>query len=149
MLISNPLQTWRALLTNSPEKQEVETIRAEWKKLWCERHDDRVRAEGVAAREYQDLFVDKGTIIYASRDFKPLNFKEILEQHQVINPDRYIPPPATVGGWGVFIKRNITSGNSRAKRNPRTAAYKAENGDKKEKQQNKQGGRGWLHAQDR
>ncbi len=145
-LISNPLQTGRVLLTKSLEKEKVENARVEWKKLWRERHDDKVRAEGIAANDYQELFVDKGTIIYANRDFKPLNFKEILKRHQVVNPDRFIPPPVAVGGWGVFIKKNITLANFTVKRNLRATAYKAENGHEKEKQQKKKGGRGWLHV---
>jgi hypothetical protein len=36
--------------------------------LWKERFDDKVRAEGVANRDYSSLFVEKGTVIFATRN---------------------------------------------------------------------------------
>ena len=123
-----------------PQKEMVEELRIQWKKLWQERVDDKVRAEGVATANYCDLFVEKGTIIHATRNFKTLNFKEILEQHQVANVDRYIPPNPQIGGWNKFTKVNIT--NQRPRRKRRAELYCDE---KKEKQQPKKGGRGWLH----
>jgi len=123
------------------KKDVVEELKVEWKRLWLERLDDKVRAEGIAIEDYSSLFVDKGTVIHATRDFKALNFKEILEQHQIENTDRYIPPPKEVGGWNKFIKQQITSKNH--SKTKRAELYEAE---KKEKQQPKKGGRGWLHV---
>jgi hypothetical protein len=123
------------------QKEIVETLRIEWKKLWQERVDDKVRAEGVAAADYCDLYVEKGTIIRATRDFKILNFKEILEEHQIVNADRLISPDPHVGGWTKFIKVNIT--NQRSPKQRRAEFYRDES--KREKQQPKKGGRGWLH----
>jgi hypothetical protein len=121
------------------QKEMVEELRIQWRKLWQERLDDKVRAEGMATADYCDLFVDRGTVIHATRDFKALNFKEILEQHQVINADRYIPPIPQVGGWNKFIKNNITNQPRRIRR---ADLYREE---KRERQQPKKGGRGWLH----
>jgi hypothetical protein len=121
------------------QKEMVEELRLQWRKLWQERLDDKVRAEGMATADYCDLFVDRGTVIHATRDFKALNFKEILEQHQVINADRYIPPIPQVGGWNKFIKNNITNQPRRIRR---ADLYREE---KRERQQPKKGGRGWLH----
>ena len=89
----------------SPSNREmVEELRVQWKKLWQERVDDKVRAEGVATANYCELFIEQGTIIHATRTFKALNFKEILEQHQIENAERYIPPNPQVGGWTkIFI----------------------------------------------
>ena len=126
----------------SPSQKEiVEELRTQWKKLWQERAEDKIRAEGIATADYCDLFVEKGTIIHATRNFKTLNFTEILEQHQVANIDRFISPSPHVGGWTKFIKTNVTNQRSRKKR--RAAFYCDEN--KREKQQPKKGGRGWLH----
>jgi len=122
-------------------KEMVEELRVQWKRLWQERIDDKVRAEGVAITDYCDLFVEQGTIIHATRSFKALNFKEILEQHQVENAERYIPPDPHVGGWTKFIKTNVTNKQSRRRR--RADFYRDEC--KCEKQQPKKGGRGWLH----
>jgi hypothetical protein len=121
-------------------KEAVEELKSEWKKLWKERFDDRVRAEGIAVADYSSLFVDQGTIIHATRDFKVLNFKEILERHQIENAERYIQPDPEVGGWNKFIKKEIT--NQKPKKTKRAEAYRPE---KKEPQQPKKGGRGWLH----
>ncbi|HYA78629.1 MAG TPA: hypothetical protein VEF91_07940 [Verrucomicrobiae bacterium] len=123
------------------KKDPVEELKVEWKRLWLERLDDKVRAEGIAIEDYSSLFVDKGTVIHATRDFKALHFKEILEQHQIENTDQYIPPPKEVGGWNKFIKQQITSKSHPKKK--RAELYESE---KKEKQQPKKGGRGWLHV---
>ena len=122
------------------EKEMVEEIKVQWKKLWQERLEDKVRAEGVAIDDYSKLFVDKGTVIHATRNFKSLSFKEILEQNQVENADRLVPPSPQVGGWTKFIRVTIT--NQKPQRNRRALAYVEP---QKEKQQPKKGGRGWLH----
>jgi hypothetical protein len=121
------------------QKDMIEELRLQWRKLWQERLDDKVRAEGMATADYCDLFVDQGTVIHATRDFKALNFREILEQHQVIDAERYIPPSPAVGGWNKFIKNNITN---QPRRRRRADLYREE---KRQKQQPKKGGRGWLH----
>ncbi len=122
------------------QKELVTELKIQWKRLWRERLDDKVRAEGIAVNDYSDLFIDKGTVIHATRDFKSLNFKEILEEHEIQNAERYIPPDPHVGGWAKFVKNNIT--NQPIKK--RKAELYVE--EKKEKQQLKQNGRGWLHA---
>ena len=123
------------------EKEMIEELKTEWKKLWQERFDDRLKAEGIAITDYSSLFVDRGTIIHATRDFKALNFREILERHQVENAERFVQPNPQVGGWNKFIKKEITS--QKSQKNKRAAAYCPE---KKEVQQTKKGGRGWLHV---
>ena len=122
------------------QKEKVEELKVEWKRLWLERLDDKLRAEGIAIQDYSSLFVDKGTVIHATRDFKALNFKEILEQHKINNTDQYVSPSPDVGGWNKFIKHQIT--NQKFPKRKRAEEYKAP---KKEKQQPKKGGRGWLH----
>ena len=122
-------------------KDIVEELREEWKRLWRERIDDKVRAEGIANADFSNLFVDKGTIIFATRDFKQLSFREILQQHKLVDLDRILPPNPTVGGWGKFIRTVIAKQRSsrRARR-----AHQDERGEK-QRQQLKKGGRGWLH----
>src|SRR4030042_1183242 len=138
---SFPLLSGRDLVKVSLDQKElVEELKVYWKKLWQERVDDKVRAEGVAAAEYVKLFVEKGTVIHATRDYKALSFKEILEQNQVANAERFIPPSPQVGGWGKFVKANITG--KRQRKGTRELLYCE---DKKVKQQPKKGGRGWLH----
>ena len=123
------------------QKELVEELKVQWKKLWNERVDDKVRAEGIAIEDYVKLFVEKGTIIHATRAFKALNFKEILEQNQIANAEQFVPPSPLVGGWTKFIRTSITI--QRSQRNRRAQLYVEP---KKEKQQPKKGGRGWLHV---
>jgi hypothetical protein len=124
----------------STEKEMVEELKIQWKRLWQERVDDKVRAEGIATDDYSSLFVEKGTIVHATRDYKALSFREILEQNQILNADKFIPPNPQVGGWTKFIKTSIT--NRRLRKTTRALLYSAV---KKEPQQLKKGGRGWLH----
>jgi hypothetical protein len=119
------------------QKKLVEELRVQWKLLWSERLNDHIRAEDISIATYESLGVERGTIIHATRDFKPLNFKEILETHLVENPDRYIQPDCRTGGWGKFVKTEITN---------KKTVHAAVNAPKKpESKQPKKGGRGWLH----
>lgn len=123
------------------QKKLVESLKIQWKLLWDERFNDKIRAEDVSLNDYTALSVEKGTVIHANRDFKALTFKEILTQHLVENPDRFVQPDAHGGGWAKFVKTNITNGNSRKKEQSLQSANK-----KPGVHQPKKGGRGWLHA---
>ena len=126
------------------QKKLVEELKAQWKLLWSERFEDKLRAEGVSVDEYIALSVEQGTVIHATKDFKALNFKEILQKHLIENPDRYIAPEVNVGGWKKFIKTEINHSNQHAR------SRAVNSGDKKVRkrtgQQSKKGGRGWLHT---
>jgi hypothetical protein len=126
------------------QKKLVEELKVQWKLLWSERFDDKERAEGISVDDYSLLRVERGTIIHATRDFKALSFKEILEQHMVENPDRFVQPETNVGGWNKFIKKEITN-QIPQKRAKRIASYIAEKPDASVVQQLKKSGRGWLH----
>ena len=129
------------------QKQLILELKAQWKLLWSERFDDRVRAEGVSVNDYAILDVEKGTIIHATKDFKILSLKQILEKHKVDNPERYVQPDVNVGGWNKFIKTEI---NGKAAKGSRAAAYVADkkktSAKKGANQQPKKGGRGWLNS---
>ena len=127
-------------MVTSDQKELVEELKIEWKRLWQERMDDKVRAEGIAIHDYSMLFVDKGTVIKATRDFKVLNFKDILEQHKIANAERFIPPSPTIGGWNKFVKTKIKSQLPHKKKSAEIFPQA-----KNVKQQSKKGGRGWLH----
>jgi hypothetical protein len=122
------------------QKELVESLKSEWKLLWSERFNDKIRAEDVSLKEYNALKVEQGRVIHANRDFKAVTFKEILEQHLVDNPDRFIQPNVQIGGWNKFVKTTIAASNPRKKEHilPYT--------NKKQVSQPKKGGRGWLHA---
>jgi hypothetical protein len=119
----------------SKEKELVDELKSEWKKLWNERLDDKVRAEGIAVGNYQKLSVEKGTVIHATRNFKPLDFKDILKQHQLNSP-KYESTTPQVGGWNKFIKTQIIKQKTQIVIVPE---------DKSQRNQPKKSGRGWLH----
>jgi hypothetical protein len=121
-------------------KEKVEEIKVQWRSLWHDRFDDKVRAEGIASGDYAWLFVEKGTIIHATRRFKALSFREILEQNQVENSERFVPPSPLVGGWSKFIKTSVYLKVPQVHK--RALGYVEP---EKERQQPKKGGRGWLH----
>lgn len=118
----------------------VDEIKAQWKRMWRERIDDRVRAEGVASEGYDKLFVERGTVVVATRDFKLSTLKEILELHNVSNAERFVPPSPNVGGWGKFVRCHFSG------RRPVSVRVHEFVVDEKKPQQLRKGGRGWLHV---
>jgi hypothetical protein len=102
-----------------------------------ERFDDKVRAEGVSVRDYPLLFIDRGFVIFATRDAKTSTFREIVECW-TSRGYVYAPDPS-VGGWGKFIRECLRKQTHR-----RAESYKPRT---KERQQLKKGGRGWLHIE--
>ena len=118
----------------------VDDVKEEWRFLWRDRIDDKVRAEGMANRDFSLLFVEQGTVIVATRDFKPLNLKEILYLHKIKNVERIVPPHPTVGGWGKFA-RTVLNKQKRAREWKESAPRR----NLKKNLQLKKGGRGWLH----
>jgi hypothetical protein len=121
------------------QKKAVEELKMLWKMLWVERIDDHVRAEGIANKDFSELSVEKGTVILATRNFKLLSFREILQQNGIVDVDRFVPSNPHVGGWGKFIRTSISNQRVAA----RARSYLEE---KKERQHLKKGGRGWLHS---
>ena len=118
----------------------MNNVREEWRLLWHDRIDDKARAEGMANRDFELLFVERGTVIVATRDFKLLDLKEILRFHEVENVERLIPPHPSVGGWGKFARTVINKQKPVRKWKcpvPRQNCHK--------NLQLKKGGRGWLH----
>jgi len=143
--ISGPL-LWGGiwLLENSERLAQDEfrrRVKGEWVHMWRERFDDRVRAEGVAVQDYPLLFMDRGYVIFASRDARAPSFLEIVE----VWASRgfvYAPDP-NVGGWGKFIRTELRkAAHSRARLFEDSKARI-----KGEKQQLKKSGRGWLHIE--
>jgi hypothetical protein len=136
---SNPLPSGRDSIEDLSEwKIFVDDLKRQWKHLWLTRIDDKEKAEGIASNEFPKLFVDKGTIIMATRDFHPPDLQEILEKHMSkIIADKVNPRPTT-GGIGKFIKeikRNQQSGRRQPPEKPNNP----------KNQQLKHGGKGWLH----
>jgi len=125
-------------------KVTLDAVKAEWKMLWRNRIDDKVRAEGIAKKDYSLLSVDQGTVIVATKDFKPVDLKEILSSYEIENGDRWDLPHPSVGGYGKFA-RTVLNKQTRAREWKATESARS----KKSKKvlPKKKGGRGWLHQQ--
>ena len=139
-MVSYPLPVGGDCLVSSMvEDALVSEVKSQWKRLWKERIDDPVRAEGVASMDFDKLFVERGTVVLATRCFKPVMLREILEQHKVENAERHVPPNQHVGGWHKFARTSL----------PRYASTRQRRSfgfvDVKKPQQLRKGGRGWLH----
>jgi hypothetical protein len=119
----------------------AEELKTQWKKLWRDRFDDRTRAEGIADKDYPSLFVERGTVIFATKTFKMLNFKEILQLNGIDDSGRFVSPSSSTGGWGKFIRTAI-AGRKPSERVRRAQQYESQ---QKKPQQLRKGGRGWLH----
>jgi hypothetical protein len=122
-------------------KEFVNELKTDWKDLWRNRLDDKVRAEGIAKQDYSKLFVEQGTVIMATRDYKPIEFYDILEGYLGRDAQKACPPNSTIGGWGKFIKTNI-----RKQKINKTRKYIPPKSNSRKPQQKKKGGRGWLHT---
>jgi hypothetical protein len=126
-------------METSDLKTFVDELRVQWKDLWQNRIDDKVRAEGIAKKDYLNLFVERGTVIMATRDFKPPEFFDIVQEYLSIDSEKAVPPNSTIGGWGKFIRNKIRTQKKTTRRyDPLKPAHK-------KGQQLKKGGRGWIH----
>jgi hypothetical protein len=113
-------------------------LKDEWKLLWQERYDDKLRAEGVAVKDYPLLLMERGRVVFASRQARTPSFSDVFE-YWALKGNVYSPNP-DVGGWGKFVRTHVGS---------RRETYKKVNSslEKTErKQQLRKNGRGWLHA---
>ena len=129
------------VISNRAQRDEFRKhVKEEWVLMWRERFDDKLRAEGIVAKDYPLLFMDRGFIVFASREAKTPTFSEIID-FWASRGMVYAPEPQ-VGGWGKFIRtelRNVTHSRARVFVDQRLRL------DSK-KQQLKKGGRGWLHV---
>jgi len=126
----------------SGKKVSVEDVKSEWRFLWRNRIDDKVRAEGIAKRDYSLLFIDQGTVIAATKKFKKLNFKAILCLHGFENDKDFGAFLPSEGGYRKFARTVL---NKQKRIHTRNANERMRQGKLKKTQLRKKGGRGWLH----
>lgn len=130
------------MLSFDEKKQLLDELRKEWRMMWWERIDDRVRAEGISDKDYSKLFVEQGTVIIATRRFTPPDFYEILQRHIMCDVSEVVPPLPSVGGWRKFVRTTLKDQQPHTGRRRRSAPPEIR---QKKSQQQKKGGRGWLH----
>lgn len=121
----------------------VDRLRGEWKLMWQYMLEDKVRAEGIANKDYEHLFVERGQILFATKNFKPPEFRDILEMHLSSEEAERVNPDPIRGGIHKFIREHITKDNSSKKKRRRRAFFEPKK--MKKHQHLKHGGKGWLH----
>lgn len=141
---SRPLPSGRDFTVDAMEwKSFLEELKRQWRLLWRELINDKVRAEGIANMDFELLFVDRGMVVVATRDYKPPVFREIVEQYNLPYEARArgVQPSPSVGGWRKFVRENLI-------RQKRARQWRVAKEQKKASkgQQLKKGGRGWLHV---
>ena len=114
-------------------------LKIEWADLWKYKQDDEIQAEGVSVKDYSLLFVDSGEVIHATRDFKPVSFREVLERHVGSEDASRVDMDPRVGGWRKFARQNFpVKGGKRVER--RGAGIKWDLS-----QHQRKGGAGWRN----
>jgi hypothetical protein len=86
------------------------------------------------------LSVEQGTLIKTTRDYKSLEFYDILEEYLGMDAGKSAVPNTTVGGWEKIIRSNIKNQKTRTKRR-----YTPLKNTLSKRQQKRKGGRSWLH----
>lgn len=119
-------------------KELKRTLKVDWAKLWTTKQEDEVRAEGISVEDFERLFVELGEIIHATRDFKPLSFREILERHVGSEDAARVDIDPNVGGWRKFARQNFPARQKKSKRE--RPGVKADLS-----QQQRKDGKGWLN----
>ena len=84
-------------------------------------------------------FILTSTIVVHTLDLLKAVYVNIFSCKE-FDADKAVPPNSTIGGWGKFVRNNI---RKHKKPNRRFAPSKPTF---KKGQQQKKGGRGWLHA---
>lgn len=121
----------------------IKDIRKQWNKMWWERINDKVRAEGIANQDFPKLFVERGIVIAATRNYRPPNFEEIVEKNRSAKMNNLPRPPhPTHGGYGKFIREVISKQKRYGLNDKSRQEYKR----KVKKKLLKKNGRGWLHS---
>lgn len=122
------------------EREMVEDLKDQWKKLWVKKIDDPIRGETIADDNFVKLFIEKGTVIHATRDFKPVSFNEVLRLHKIQSCERYFQINPEIGGWKKFSKDFINKQKEIKRKNPLRISKLS-----MQEKQLKKSGRGWLN----
>jgi len=137
----------KTLETYEERRMFVEELKKQWKILWRDRIEDKMRAEGISDKDYSQLFIERGTVIMATRKFKSPEFGEIMRRYFSSESKTFshsVCPDPVEGGWGKFIRDATVARSPRSARMqlPRSALSNQNGkGDLKMKHR----GKGWLH----
>ena len=118
------------------EKLRIE-LKKEWIQLWSTKYDDKNKGEGVSTNKHHRLYVDKGQVIYATRDYSQLDFNEILEKNLGKEYAEKTSPPPEIGGYRKFAKKTFPSKKKPDREKPKIKIDLS--------QHQRKSGRGWLN----
>lgn len=97
-------------------KETRHWLKLEWKDLWINKYEDDVKGEGVSLKDYTLIEVDRGEIIYATRDYKRRSFRDILEKYLDKEEVERVDIDPQTGGWKKFAKENFPGKKEKIKR---------------------------------
>ena len=120
--------------TNAEELRR--DLREAWASLWRFKYDDPIAAEGVSITDFPRLFVEGGEIMYATKDYKPISFREVLEKYFSSEDLNRISIDPRVGGWKKFSRTYFPAKQTRRER----PKFKVDM-----TQHQRKGGYGWLN----
>ncbi len=127
-------------MKTTEEEKLLKEFNEQWKALWRDLVGDKIHAEKIAPRDFSLLFIDRGTVVSATKEAKPPNYKDLLKRHrQTIGVEA--PPDPTVGGWRKFSRTQLKN-----TKNP-DKPEEHHKPKRKHAQHLKKGGRGWLNAE--
>lgn len=126
------------MLTCHQEIQKIRTdLKKDWKELWDSKINDNRKGESISRKHYLSLYVEKGEVILASRDFKPVSLQNILEKRLGRETMQSVYPDPVTGGWKKFTKTYIQKRNSKKRTRPEVKIDI--------NQHQRKGGDGWLN----
>lgn len=125
-------------------RQQIrDEVKQQWTSLWTQKIEDKCVAEDLARQNYELLFIERGTVIKATKDYKPPDIREIYELNEKLLGVPLSYPDPRVGGWRKFARKHLAQQarwRGDGNQSERAPADKKENGPRKK------GGRGWLHT---
>jgi len=113
-------------------------LKKDWSDLWSNKYEDDIKAEGVSTNNYPKLFVDRGEIIHATREYKQVSFSDILEEHIGKEEADRVNVDPNVGGWRKFAKTHFSSNREKSVRERPKVKVDMN-------QQQRKNGSGWLN----
>ncbi len=117
-------------------KELRRSLKEEWEELWLSKIVDGEKAEGISSKDFNRLFVERGEVIHATRNFKPLSFRDILEKHLGSQHAAKLDIDPKVGGWGRFSRTHFPAKSPQRER----PMVKVDSS-----QHLRKGGAGWLN----
>ena len=114
----------------------LQELKEAWASLWSLKYDDPITAEGVSITDFPNLFVDRGEIMYATKNYKPISFRDVLEKHFNSETMNKISIDPRIGGWKKFSRTHFPAKQTKRER-PKIKADLT--------QHQRKGGDGWLN----